>query len=399
MKKHLKTFLFAALTCSLLLGAGISAEAASKIRIDDTNFAWAVKEYAVEADTNDDGYLSKKEAAKIKEVHFASSLNIDSLKGLEYFKDIREFSYRADYASTDYEDRNIYENSTVSAIDLKGFKQLKEVTVKSSNPYLKSVALKNCPALEKVTIEGWKEEDTIDHVILDGCRNLRTVSCWWTNEDKLNLANCKKLTDVTIVGYQLKKCNLKKCSALRSLWLSSDALTTVKLKGTTKLESATILGPVQTLDLKSNKNLKELKCTSAGLTALDLRDCCDLTTLDIRDSKITSLDLKNNKKLKKIDLRSNKNLSVLNVKGCRKLKELRIDRSPLTKLNVKKNHDLKKLICEGANLTKLNLKNNKKLRLLKCSDNNIRSLNLTNTKIKDVSGLECDKDVAVTFAR
>ena len=67
MRKHFKTFLFAALTCSLLLGAGISAEAASKIRIDDTNFAWAVKEYAVEADTNDDGYLSKKEAAKIKD--------------------------------------------------------------------------------------------------------------------------------------------------------------------------------------------------------------------------------------------------------------------------------------------------------------------------------------------
>ncbi len=44
MKKHLKTFIFTALACTLLLGAGISAEAAekvSKVAINDENFAWA----------------------------------------------------------------------------------------------------------------------------------------------------------------------------------------------------------------------------------------------------------------------------------------------------------------------------------------------------------------------
>ena len=54
MRKHLKTFIVTALAGTFLLGAGISAEAASKVAINDTNFARAVKEYAEKADTNKD---------------------------------------------------------------------------------------------------------------------------------------------------------------------------------------------------------------------------------------------------------------------------------------------------------------------------------------------------------
>ncbi len=61
MKKHLKLFIFTALACTFLLGAGVSAQAASKyVAINDTNFSSAVKTYAEEADTNRDGYLSGK---------------------------------------------------------------------------------------------------------------------------------------------------------------------------------------------------------------------------------------------------------------------------------------------------------------------------------------------------
>ena len=95
MKKHLKTFIFTALACTLLLGTGNSAEAAeksSKVAINDENFAWAVKEYADQVDTNKDGFLSKKEASKITSVEFNSPYNIDSLKGIEYFTEIKDFT-------------------------------------------------------------------------------------------------------------------------------------------------------------------------------------------------------------------------------------------------------------------------------------------------------------------
>ncbi len=109
-----------------MLGAGISAEAAekvSKVAINDENFAWAVKEYADQADTNKDGFLSKKEASKITSVEFNSPYNIDSLKGIEYFTEIKDFTYQAYDASGDYGRHKIYENSTVEEIDLSGFKK------------------------------------------------------------------------------------------------------------------------------------------------------------------------------------------------------------------------------------------------------------------------------------
>ena len=68
MKKHLKLFIFTALACTFLFGAGVSAEASSKVAINDTNFSSAVKTYAEEAVTNRDGYLSSKEASNEKEI-------------------------------------------------------------------------------------------------------------------------------------------------------------------------------------------------------------------------------------------------------------------------------------------------------------------------------------------
>ena len=82
MRKLLKPIIFTALACTFLLGAGMSARAASKVAINDENFAWVVKERADEADTNQDGYLSEKEASKVKTLWFSSRYNIDSFKGI-----------------------------------------------------------------------------------------------------------------------------------------------------------------------------------------------------------------------------------------------------------------------------------------------------------------------------
>ncbi len=66
MKKHLKLFIFTALACTFLLGAGVSAQAASKVAINDTNFSSAVKTYAEEADTNRDWISFQERSFKCK---------------------------------------------------------------------------------------------------------------------------------------------------------------------------------------------------------------------------------------------------------------------------------------------------------------------------------------------
>ena len=93
MQKHLKLFIFTALACAFLMGTGVSAQAASKVAINDETFARAIKEYAEEADTNKDGYLSEKEASKVKTLWLSARYNIDSFKGIEYFTDVEKFIY------------------------------------------------------------------------------------------------------------------------------------------------------------------------------------------------------------------------------------------------------------------------------------------------------------------
>ena len=91
MRKHFKTFIVTAFACSLLLGAGISAKAESKVAINDTNFSAEVKRKAEEADTNKDGYLSEGEASRVRTLRFDSVENIDSFKGIEYFTELEDF--------------------------------------------------------------------------------------------------------------------------------------------------------------------------------------------------------------------------------------------------------------------------------------------------------------------
>lgn len=377
MKKQLKPFIFTALTCTFLLGAGISIEAASKVSINDTNFAPAVKEYAENADSNKDGYLSKKEASKITKVRFFSQYNIDSFKGIEYFANIKNFYYRADYATEDYDDVNIYETSTAPEINLSGFKKLTQVTINSRNPYLKTVNLQDCTNLKNVTIEG-RREDCIDTLNLKGCTNLRSLTLNWTNVNKLNLSGLKKLKEVTVTDDResLQPLNLKNCSSLETVSVSGDRLS--KLKGA--------------------KKLKDLVVNSDSLKSLDLSTNSQLKSLDSNCENIISLDLRKNKNIQKIECINNHKLTELKVKGCKKLKNIRCDNTALSKLNVKTNTNLQRLICRGTDISKLNLKNNKKLNFLWCTNTNIDTLDLSKTKIRKPSALKCDPDVTVTYA-
>lgn len=86
MKKHFKTFIVTALACTFLAGAGISAEAASKVAINDDNFSATLIDIAQEADKNGDGYLSKKEAANVTELSFNSSEKTIYLKDSSTFQ-------------------------------------------------------------------------------------------------------------------------------------------------------------------------------------------------------------------------------------------------------------------------------------------------------------------------
>ena len=125
MKKLLKPIIFTTLACAFLLGAGISAEAASKVAINDKNFSTSLISVAREADKNGDGYLSKKEASSVKNIQFRSYMKEDPLKGLEYFTDLKDFTYTSDFSEDlSWEDiKN--DTSTEHILNLSEFKNWK----------------------------------------------------------------------------------------------------------------------------------------------------------------------------------------------------------------------------------------------------------------------------------
>ena len=371
MRKHFKTFIVAAFACSLLLGAGISAKAESKVAINDTNFSAEVKRKAEEADTNGDGYLSGTEASKVKKLYFAPNYNLDSFKGIEYFPDITYFYYRGRSAG-EYEDFDIIEESTAFEIDLSGFEKLERVRIDCRTPYLQAVNLEGCAKLKELWIDCG-----ITSLNLDGCTNLQTVYCWDIAIPKLKLAGLKKLTDVTAFG-SMGILNVKNCTSLKTVDAGGSQLSSLKLKGAKKLEELYVNSDALTaLDVSTNSGLKKLKVSSEG---------------------ITSLDLRKNKKIEKIECINDYNLAKLKVKGCTKLKNIRCDNAALAKLNIKTNTNLRRLICRGTGITALNLKNNRKLKYLWCTNTGIRELDLSRTKIKDASALKCDPAVSVTYA-
>ncbi len=405
MRKPFKTIIFTVLACTFLLGAGISAEAVSKpsgVAINDTNFAWAVKKYAKKADTNKNGYLSKKEAEKIIEVRFFNAgRNIDSFKGIKYFTETEDFYYRADSSDTDYDDIVIHETSTAPKINLSGFKKLKKVNIDSRNAYLRKVNLKNCPNLEEVDIHG-NIKGCVDDLNLKGCKNLRTLTLYMTDVKKLNLSNLNKLTELSIDddNDKLKTLNVKGCTNLRTVDIISSSLRHLKLKGAKKLEYFSLAGACSfdSLDFNTNTGLKELHLGyGIYVSDLDLENNLNLKKLRLYDSNITSLKVRN-KNLRKLDCHANEKLEEIDVSNCPKLETLSCYLTSLTKLNVKKNVNLRYLHCDNTGLKKLNLRKNHKLEMLKCRDTNIQKLDLSNTRISKPSALKCDPDVTVTYA-
>ena len=401
MKKHLKLFIFTALACTFLLGAGVSAQAASKVAINDTNFSSAVKTYAEEADTNRDGYLSRKEASNVKEIHFDSSDYVDSIKGIENFTNLENFDYDEMFFD---ESEGIYQKDTASVIDLSNFKKLKRVQIYTITDYLRTINLQDCTNLREVYITGGCDS-CIDALNLKGCTNLRAIELSGLNITKLNLAGFQHLKEISISDStrSLQTLNLKKCSSLKTVSVWSDSLTKLKLKKAKNLDSLSVTGrDLISVDLSTNVQLKTLHIGwggRTGITSMDLSKNKKLETLSCYWTELVSLDLSNNPNLIKVDCHKNPNLTKVNVKGCRKLRTLRLDNTNLEKLNVKTNTNLQVLRCKNTNLEKLNLKRNVNLRKLLCENTRLTELDLSNTRIRESSALECDPDVTVTYAK
>ena len=124
-------------------------------------------------------------------------------------------------------------------------------------------------------------------------------------------------------------------------------------------------------------NLKTLRCSSTGLTALDLSGNTLLEALGCDNNKITSLNLNACPNLREVYC-TNNGLRTLDVSGCSALQELYCYTNSLDVLYVSRNTGLVSLDCQENQITALDLTSNSALEFLDCSVNKITSLTLNN---------------------
>lgn len=374
MVKQIKLSFLIMLFICLTIHFTCSVEAEFKVAINDENFSQQMKNYAKREDSNNDGYLSAKEASKITEIHFDSNENTDIFKGIHYFTNLQELWFESYIDRRSPEEITAAEKSNIQKMDLSGLKKLQKLEVECGNSYLQQINLEGCTNLKEVYIQG---DDNISDINLDQCINLQKIYCTQISMKKIKLSGMKKLREIDL-GVLSESVIIKNCPALKRLDISGHNMTKLKLKDIDQLEN--------------------MYLWSKSLTSLDVSNLSRLKKLSCQIPACTSLNLKQNKKLRYLNCNFSVNLSKINIKNCRNLKALRCNHTSIEKLNIKHNTNLEILLCNRTAIKKLNLKNNRHLKRLECKNTNIEKLDLSHTRIGKSSELKCDPDVAVTYA-
>ena len=142
--------------------------------------------------------------------------------------------------------------------------------------------------------------------------------------------------------------------------------------------------------------LTMLDCGRNQLTSLDVSKNTALQGLGCNENQLTSLDLSKNTALTVLYCNENQ-LTSLDVSGCTALTYLFCNENQLTSLDVSGCTELIYLYCFNNQLTSLDVSQNTKLTDLNCYENQITSLDLSNNPAMDISGLNCDANVEVTW--
>lgn len=142
----------------------------------------------------------------------------------------------------------------------------------------------------------------------------------------------------------------------------------------------------QTVTVSATK-ISYLDCSSADLTALEVRDASSLRTLYCADNSLTDLSIQSNGYLEALDC-SNNQLKYISLSSQRKLKTLDCSHNNITSLGVGSARKLNTLICSDNNLSTLTLTSVPELTTLWCQNNQLKTLDFS--KNSNIQSVVCD---------
>ena len=237
------------------------------IIIDETFEDDIFKDYVSEyIDRNNDGLLSEDEINKVYTIKINSFYDekykdLKSIKGIEYFSELKELTCY-DCGLTD--------------LDVSRNLKLKKLIVGYTD-------------IEKLDISHNKE--------------LMELNCDSTKIKYIDLSENLLLEDINICHTDIKEIDLKDLKELRGFGCNGTLITELNLTNNIKLEGLSIDDTrISKLDLSKNVDLKGITCTDACyLHSLDLSNNPKMESIYCQRSGIKELDLSNNPKMFEVE--------------------------------------------------------------------------------------------------
>ena len=341
-------------------------------------------------DSNNDGYISYKDAQNVTDldivIHNNPDYRANYLIESSDFNSLKSIKIKTDGNICDTIRFNLY--SSLESIDI--YSSMTSLIEIDNNHNLSRISIKNCAHLE--SIEGYFY-DAISDINLSGCSALKSIPPYLTGKEQLTNADfsgCTSLSSLDVSFCRLSNLNLKGCSSLQELSCQGNLLTQLYVSDCISLtELNCFKNKLVNMDLSNCTALQFLRCEENQLTDINLSNCYSLQYLDCSYNQLPKLDLNGCTALNKLYCYGNR-FTKLDLSHCSALTLLSCGYNQINELNLNECTLLKDLYCSENQLTILNLTNCTALRKLFCGTNQLSELDLRNCS--DIIDLSCESN-------
>ena len=299
-------------------------------------------------DLNGDGALSREEVSYVENI-FCPEMSISSLKGIEYFTELRVLNCSGNQLTS----LDVSKNTALEVLWCN-YNQLKALDV-SYNTELTSLLC-----------------DQNQLTSLDVSKNMAMTELWvaFNQLTSLDVSHNTALEDLYCTSNQIKTLDVSHNTELQRLICGQNQLISLDVSHNTALTYFLCSSnQLTSLDVSYNTALKEFRCDFNQLTSLDVSHNTELRDyFDCGYNQLTSLDVSHNTELTNLICDGNQ-LTSLDVSHNTALTQLGCGQNQLTSLDVSHNTALEYFTCYGNQLTSLDLSNNQALKHLLCSYN------------------------------
>ncbi len=267
------------------------------------------------------------------------------------------------------------QDSSLNAESLAGIEHFKNLTTLYCNgTYLKSIDVSKNTKLQYLNCTNTWNLTTLN---VKNCTELQTLYCDGCKLTELDLSSNGQLQDLWCHNNQLTTLDTAGNPNLKTLYCNRNQLTTLNLNQNTVLKDLRCgYNQLTALDISGNPSLSGLSCENNQLTEIQIKGFSNLTSLSIQKNQLTSLDVSDCPNLSYLVCSDNQ-LAELNITGDNKLHELLCSNNQLTEIDVTDKTLLWHFNTGKNQLQTLRVSNNPNLQYFYCNDNQLKEIDVS----------------------